>query len=66
VLGPFNLRGRRYPWRMHDEMSSCRGKARHKSKRGAREEARLLAHRYGSRVQVYACAWCDGWHIGRG
>lgn len=50
---------------MHDELTSCRGKARHKRKAGAREQARLILFRYGARVRPYLCAWCDGWHVGR-
>ena len=45
---------------------SCRRKLRHPSEGKAQAAARSLNKYYGSRrFEVYFCAGCKGWHVGR-
>jgi hypothetical protein len=51
-------------------LNGCRGKVRHTSKRLALGRLRVMLKTPtttdADRLQVYHCAGCHGWHIGRG
>jgi hypothetical protein len=44
---------------------ACSRKVRHEDERAARGAARLIADRQNEAVNVYRCACCKGWHVGR-
>lgn len=48
-----------------DRARSCARKVRHPARRAAEREARKLAARYGrTRLGVYGCRHCGGFHLG--
>jgi hypothetical protein len=56
-------------WRDRTELEvarrghDCWRKTRHPTSAAALAEARWLGAQRGVALTVYACCWCDGWHL---
>lgn len=51
--------------RQMQHMAACQRKVRHDDEGVARKAARLISDRQNEPVNVYRCACCKGWHVGR-
>ena len=47
------------------QSSECRGKMAFLTQAQAEDNARDLFARYGYVGRIYACEWCDYWHVGQ-
>lgn len=50
--------------RVYSPATQCDGKQRYAAKADAKRAAKHIEHRIGSRLDVYHCVHCDGFHLG--
>jgi hypothetical protein len=56
------MTSRSAPWRLRH---GCLPKIRHATEEAAREHQESVDNRFGTKMDVYACEFCGGFHVGR-